>query len=94
MSEPSIEEIREALDGWEFLKELPEEINGFTLHQDRTIDGQVLNIASYSNDAVRCRLDITYTSETFDYVPVKLPGCTSTAIYVIFSAAVSALPNM
>ena len=53
MSEPSIEEIREALDGWEFLKELPEEINGFTLHQDHTIDGQVLNIASYRNDAVR-----------------------------------------
>ena len=74
MSEPSIEEIREALDGWDFLKELPEEINGFTLHQDRTIDGQVLNIASYRNDAVRCRLDITYTSETFDYVPVKIAG--------------------
>lgn len=74
MSEPSIEEIRETLDGWEFLKELPEEINGFTLHQDRTIDGQVLNIASYRNDAVRCRLDITYTSETFDYVPVKIAG--------------------
>lgn len=74
MSEPSIEEIHEALDGWDFLKELPEEINGFTLHQDRTIDGQVLNIASYRNDAVRCRLDITYTSETFDYVPVKIAG--------------------
>ena len=74
MSEPSIEEIRESLDGWDFLKELPEEINGFTLHQDRTIDGQVLNIASYRNDAVRCRLDITYTSETFDYVPVKIAG--------------------
>ena len=74
MSEPSIEEIREALDGWDFLKELPPEINGFTLHQDRVIDGLVLNIASYRNDAIRCRLDITYTSETFDYVPVKVAG--------------------
>ena len=71
MSEPSIEEIREALDGWDFLKELPPEINGFTLHQDREL---VLNIASYRNDAIRCRLDITYTSETFDYVPVKVAG--------------------
>ena len=74
MSEPSIEEIRDSLDGWEFLKELPPEINGFTLRQDRNIDGLVLNIASYCNDAIRCRLDITYTSETFDYVPVKIAG--------------------
>lgn len=93
MSEPSIEEIREALDGWEFLKKLPEEINGFTLHQDRTIDGQVLNIASYRNDAVRCRLDITYTSETFDYVPVKIAGLHQYRDIRYFSVTVSALPN-
>lgn len=74
MSEPSIEEIRESLDGWDFLEGLPPEINGFTLYQDRDINGLVLNIASYRNDAIRCRLDITYTSETFDYVPVKVAG--------------------
>ena len=74
MSEPSIEEVRDALDSWEFLKGLPPDIDGFTLHQDRDIDGLVLNIASYRNDAIRCRMDITYTSETFDYVPVKTVG--------------------
>ncbi len=74
MSEPGIEEIRADLDSWEFLKQLPPEINGFKLQQERTIDGLVLNIASYVKEGSRCRLDITYTSETFDYVPVKIAG--------------------
>lgn len=70
----SITEVEEALKDWEFLKQLPEELNGFTLVPGTGIKGQILNIAAYVNEAKHCRLDITYTTETFDYVPVKTVG--------------------
>ena len=69
-----IEEIAAELKDWELLAQLPQEIEGFTLQPGTGIKGQILNIAAYVNEAMHCRLDITYTSETFDYVPVKTVG--------------------
>lgn len=69
-----IEEIAEELKEWELLKQLPSELAGFTLAQGTGIDGQILNIAAYVNETMHCRVDLTYTSETFDYVPVKTVG--------------------
>ncbi len=74
MGQPSIKEIEESLANWEFLGQLPQEIEGFVLIPGTGIEGQILNIASYVNEIDHCRLDITYTSETFDYVPVKTVG--------------------
>lgn len=74
MGQPSITEIEAGLKEWDLLANLPAEINGFKLVAGTGIKGQILNIAAYVNDAVHCRLDITYTSETFDYVPVKTVG--------------------
>ncbi len=74
MGQPSITEIEAGLKKWDLLANLPAEINGFKLVAGTGIKGQILNIAAYVNDAVHCRLDITYTSETFDYVPVKTVG--------------------
>lgn len=70
----SITEIEEGLKEWGFLKELPQTLEGFTLVDGSGIKGQILNIAAYVNNEKHCRLDITYTTETFDYVPVKTVG--------------------
>ena len=74
MGQPKITEIEAQLGEWEFLKELPQEIDGFKLTMGQGIDGQILTIASYSNEAMHSKLDLIYTSETFDYVPVKTIG--------------------
>lgn len=69
-----ISEIMESLPDWDFLKQLPQEIDGFQLLAGTGLKGQILNIAAYVNDAMHCRLDLTYTTETFDYIPVKTIG--------------------
>ena len=47
MGQPKITEIEAQLGEWEFLKELPQEIDGFKLTMGQGIDGQILTIASY-----------------------------------------------
>lgn len=74
MGQPSIQEIAASLPEWELLGSLPKEIDGFRLVEGSGIKGPILNIAAYVNEAAHCRLDITYTAETFDYVPVKTVG--------------------
>lgn len=74
MGQPKITEIEAGLKDWDFLQKLPKDIAGFELKLDTFIDGQVLHIASYINEAAHCRVDLTYTGETFDYVPVKIVG--------------------
>lgn len=70
----SITEVEEGLKDWALLKQLPQNLEGFNLVEGSGIKGQILNIAAYVNDEKHCRLDITYTRETFDYVPVKTIG--------------------
>lgn len=74
MGQPNIKEIESSLKEWQFLQQLPEGVAGFKLRQGSGIEGQILNIASYVNEANHCQLDLTYTGETFDYVPVKKVG--------------------
>lgn len=69
-----LKEIAEELKTWPLLTQLPKTIDGFSLLPGSGIDGQILNIAAYANEKMHCRLDITYTGETFDYVPVKTVG--------------------
>ena len=74
MGQPSITEIEANLKDWNLLKQLPQQVGSFQLVPGTGIKGQILNIAAYVNEAARCRLDLTYTAETFDYVPVKTVG--------------------
>ena len=74
MGQPNITEIEAGLKDWDFLAQLPQEMYGFTLLPSSGIKGLVLNLASYVKPGSRCRLDLTYTTETFDYVPVKTVG--------------------
>ncbi len=74
MAQASMEEIAAGLRDWDLLKKLPQSVNGYRLVPGTGAAGQILNIAAYVNESEHCRLDITYTSETFDYVPVKTVG--------------------
>lgn len=74
MGQPKITEIEAALADWDFLKELPQEIGGFKLELGKGIEGQILTMASYINEKMHSHLDLVYTTETFDYVPVKNVG--------------------
>ena len=70
----SIQEVEANLEGWDFLDKLPKELQGFTLKKGSGITGQVLEIASYVNEQEHTCLQLTYTGETYDYVPVKNIG--------------------
>lgn len=74
MGKVNIEDVAASLKDWSYLEQLPEMIDGFKLLPGSGIDGQILNIAAYANAAMHCRVDLTYTIETFDYVPVKTVG--------------------
>lgn len=74
MAQLSIQEIEAGLQDWDLLRRLPQTVGAYKLTPGTGIDGQILNIAAYVNEKAHCRLDITYTSETFDYVPVKTVG--------------------
>ena len=69
-----ITEIEAELQEWEFLKQLPKELEGFNLREGTGIKGNILNIASYVDEANHACVDLIYTGETFDYVIVKNLG--------------------
>ena len=74
MGYPSIDEIAEQVKDWSFINDLPEEFQGFTKRIKIEKQGQVLFICSYVNEALKARLDIIYTSETFDYILCRTMG--------------------
>ena len=74
MSYPSIDEIAVQVKDWTFVNALPEEVKGFTKKIKIEKQGQVLFICSYLNEELRARLDIIYTSETFDYILCRTMG--------------------
>lgn len=72
MSKPEpIETIMENLPRWEFIQRLPRELQGFTFQMGGRLEENELLLCSYVNEAEHRRLDLIYTKETFDYVPVK-----------------------
>lgn len=77
MGYPSITEIQEETKNWDFIDQLPEQVGQFTRKRVGTIDGQVLTICRYEAPALRASLDITYSSETFDYILVHTMGMNS-----------------
>lgn len=74
MGKPSLQELEAGLAEWDLLQKLPPQLGSFKLVPGTGIKGQILNIAAYVDEAAHCRLDITYTTETMDYVPVKTIG--------------------
>lgn len=74
MGAPKITEVEASFADWKFLAQLPDEINGFQKVPGKGREGQILYIVAYVNEAQHRRLDLTYTGETFDYVPVKSIG--------------------
>lgn len=77
MGEPKIEKIEDieaSLPTWEFLQKLPQQIGDFKKVAGRGREGQILYLVSYVDELHHRRLDLTYTKETFDYIPLKVIG--------------------
>ena len=82
--------IRERRPHWEFLQKLPRELHGFTFKEGGLIlpkeqrgyaiedgedtGGHEFLLGTYENEAARRRLDLVYTKETYDYVPIRQVG--------------------
>lgn len=66
--------ILERRPTWEFLQALPREIHGFRYVDGGRVDGHVLTLCSYVREEERRSLDLIYTKETFDYLPVRNVG--------------------
>ena len=69
-----IETIMERRPSWDFLQNLPEEMFGFTLQEGGQLNRNEFTLASYVNEDWHRRLDLIYTKETYDYVPVRQAG--------------------
>ena len=82
--------IRERRPHWEFLQKLPRELHGFTFKEGGLIlpkeqrgyaiedgedtGGHEFLLGTYENEAAHRRLDLVYTKETYDYVPIRQVG--------------------
>ena len=74
---PKPEDIQVIMDrhsSWEFLQQLPGEMFGFVLDKGGTLKGHEFMLSCYENAKARRRLELIYTKETFDYVPVRQVG--------------------
>ncbi len=69
-----IEVIEKRRPDWEFLKKLPKELHGFSFKDGGQLKGHEFVLGSYVNEEARRRLELIYTKETFDYVPVRQIG--------------------
>ena len=74
MGYKAITEIQEEVRQWDLILDLPDQIGAFTKKLTDYIDGQVLYICRYEAPELRATLDITYTTETFDYILVRTMG--------------------
>ncbi|MER2139433.1 MAG: hypothetical protein ABS965_04845 [Succiniclasticum sp.] len=71
----NIEVIKERRPHWEFLQKLPKELHGFTFKEGgEMVTRHELLLGVYENVLARRRLELVYTKETFDYVPVRQVG--------------------
>ncbi|MEG0798603.1 MAG: hypothetical protein RR384_07435 [Acidaminococcaceae bacterium] len=68
MGYPTVETIVAEAAAWEFIHELPATLHGFTKNIMLKQQGQLLFICAYINESLRARVDIIYTTETFDYL--------------------------
>jgi len=68
------EVIRERRPHWEFLQKLPRELHGFTFVEGGQLDRHEFLLGAYENAAARRRLELVYTKDTYDYVPIRQVG--------------------
>ena len=68
------EVIKERRPHWEFLQKLPRELHGFTFKEGGELHRHEYLLGAYENVAARRRLELIYTKETFDYVPIRQVG--------------------
>ena len=72
-----ITDIQQETREWAFIQELPETLGAFKKTLPDTIDGQILTICRYEAENLKAKLDIIYTTETWDYIVVRTMGMNS-----------------
>jgi len=74
MATKKAKDVEQELEGWDLFEKLPKQVGSFVYKEGTGVVGKILTICSYVNEEQHTRLDITYTDETFDFVPVKTIG--------------------
>lgn len=69
-----ITDLQASLPTWDFLLQLPRELQGFTFQPGGELNGHVLTLCSYLKAEQHRRLDLIYTKETYDFMPIKEIG--------------------
>lgn len=67
MKEKTKQAVDAALADWAYLKELPTELEGFSLRRDMCVEGDMYDIFSYICAARRCKFTVYYHEETKEY---------------------------
>lgn len=74
MGAPKIDEIAKDAQEWDFIQNLPDSIGIFKKQLENKIEGQILHICSYNAPELKAKIDLIYTSETFDYILIRSIG--------------------
>lgn len=67
MKKETIDRIKAEVSNWQYLKNLPREIHGFTFVEDMKLDGDCYDILHYENVERRRRVTLYYHDETLEY---------------------------
>lgn len=67
MKQETVDRIEAQVDNWAYLKQLPPQLHGFTLVEDRKINGSYYDILHYENKQRRRRVTLYYHDETWEF---------------------------
>lgn len=67
MKEETVKQIAEAIAGWAYLKNLPQEWHGFKLQLIMRADGDIYDICTYKNEETKRKVTLYYHDETKEY---------------------------
>lgn len=89
-----MEKIIEQVAEWEFLKELPREMCGFTLINESMTCGSQYRIFTYNNQKARRSFTVLYDKATKDFLVRTVIGLTEFCDISFFSASLAALEKL
>lgn len=74
MGAPTLQEIVQQAQAWDFLHNLPAVLGQFQKKDEATIEGQLVHLCCYEAPKLKAKVDLLYTTETFDYILVRSLG--------------------
>ena len=74
MGKPSIEEVKQKIDSWDFVDSLPSTIGNFIKVKKGDISGQIITLCTYVNEPLKAKIGLIYSHETQDYILTQHMG--------------------